>query len=237
MPEEAISGTYETNDEATGQAPSVRVYMSDHVLTKPVHVALLKESHVARLHRQGRLPKTKFGIAPKGETSGVTPKSATPSIAAFAALQKLPSGLDIKKKAMTRAKLRVIYDHLPPLAEAKKPPCETCAAPCCTVFVIHLTAEEYDSGFLGDHAVRVTPDIRKRLSRTGSTPIAAYTLLPENDSYEDDNFMLEGLAGVPCPFLGDDNSCTIYEARPLVCRTYSCVDDARITDEMRAGDF
>ena len=28
----------------------------------------------------------------------------------------------------------------------------------------------------------------------------------------------------PCPFLGDDNRCTIYEVRPLVCREYPHTD-------------
>lgn len=34
---------------------------------------------------------------------------------------------------------------------------------------------------------------------------------------EDGDFVLQS---VPCPFLGDDNYCGIYEARPKACRTY-----------------
>jgi Fe-S-cluster containining protein len=210
--------------------------VSDDVLTKPVHVALLKEAHVARLHRQGRFPKTKFGITPKGSVAAPAPSQPTSRLTSLAALQKIPSGLGVRKQAMTRAKLRVVYDQLPALPEAEKPPCETCAAPCCTVFIIHLTPEEYNSGFLAENAVRVTPEIRKGLKTRGSTLLSAYSLLTSEIEGED-SFMLEGVAGVSCPFLGSDNGCTIYEDRPLVCRTYSCVNDDRITDAMRAGDF
>jgi Fe-S-cluster containining protein len=33
------------------------------------------------------------------------------------------------------------------------------------------------------------------------------------------------LNGVPCRFLGDDNSCTIYEIRPEACRRYPHTDE------------
>lgn len=31
--------------------------------------------------------------------------------------------------------------------------------------------------------------------------------------------------GIPCTFLGDDNRCSIYEARPSACRGYPHTDD------------
>ena len=33
-----------------------------------------------------------------------------------------------------------------------------------------------------------------------------------------------------CPFLGDNNGCTIYPVRPLICRTYGVMNDKSITD-------
>ena len=41
--------------------------------------------------------------------------------------------------------------------------------------------------------------------------------------------------GQPCPFLGEDKRCSIYEVRPTVCRGYSCREDPRITPGVRAG--
>lgn len=38
---------------------------------------------------------------------------------------------------------------------------------------------------------------------------------------EDNDFVLQS---IPCPFLGDDNYCSIYEARPKACREYPHTD-------------
>lgn len=38
-------------------------------------------------------------------------------------------------------------------------------------------------------------------------------------------------ARIPCPFLGPDHECTVYDARPLACRTHhSIADDAEACD-------
>lgn len=34
--------------------------------------------------------------------------------------------------------------------------------------------------------------------------------------------------GLPCPFLGDDNACTVYDERPLACREYPHTDRKRM---------
>lgn len=38
---------------------------------------------------------------------------------------------------------------------------------------------------------------------------------------EDDDYVLQT---VPCPFLGEDNYCSVYEARPKACREYPHTD-------------
>lgn len=35
--------------------------------------------------------------------------------------------------------------------------------------------------------------------------------------------------GLPCPFLGEDNRCTIYEVRPIVCAEYPYTDKPEIS--------
>lgn len=42
---------------------------------------------------------------------------------------------------------------------------------------------------------------------------------------EDDDWVLKQL---PCPFLGDDNYCGVYEVRPKACRTYPHTDRNRM---------
>ena len=40
----------------------------------------------------------------------------------------------------------------------------------------------------------------------------------------------------PCPFLGKDQNCTVYEIRPLVCRAYHSVDVARCRQVVETRD-
>lgn len=42
---------------------------------------------------------------------------------------------------------------------------------------------------------------------------------------DEDDFMV--LKEAPCPFLGDDNACFIYESRPKACREYPHTDRKR----------
>jgi hypothetical protein len=40
----------------------------------------------------------------------------------------------------------------------------------------------------------------------------------------------------PCPFLGNDQNCTVYETRPLVCRAYHSVDVVRCRQVVESRD-
>lgn len=45
-----------------------------------------------------------------------------------------------------------------------------------------------------------------------------------------DATILDGVAGcetLTCPLLGEDGRCTVYAARPLICRLYGSVSDLR----------
>jgi hypothetical protein len=46
---------------------------------------------------------------------------------------------------------------------------------------------------------------------------------------EDVNGELIGIK-VPCSFLNEDNTCAVYEVRPLACRTYPHTDDAAFAE-------
>lgn len=41
--------------------------------------------------------------------------------------------------------------------------------------------------------------------------------------------------GVPCPFLGEDGACSIYEIRPLACRNHIVLDDDDLLCQLAAG--
>jgi Fe-S-cluster containining protein len=65
-----------------------------------------------------------------------------------------------------------------------------------------------------------TPDIRrisKRLQLKESVFIEKFLRLDEDGDYV--------AASVPCPFLGNDNRCSIYEDRPSDCRRFPYTDE------------
>ncbi len=58
--------------------------------------------------------------------------------------------------------------------------------------------------------------LSKRLRMTESKFIDAYLKMDEDQDYV--------LRTAPCPFLGGDNYCSVYEDRPLACREYPHTD-------------
>ncbi len=67
-----------------------------------------------------------------------------------------------------------------------------------------------------------------RLSRTDIKRMAKYLKMKERDFEEeyirmdeDQDFVMKQM---PCPFLMDDNYCSIYDARPKACREYPHTD-------------
>lgn len=66
------------------------------------------------------------------------------------------------------------------------------------------------------------------LTRTDISRIARKQRMPERDfirTYlrkdEDDDYVFQSM---PCPFLGDDNYCGIYDYRPKACREFPHTD-------------
>lgn len=211
--------------------------MSD-VLKKPVHLAILKPTHIEKLTSEGKLPVSRFGVPtmerqplPQPEKKQApTAVSAVPKFSAIASSQ----GADLLKKNKKQVMLKVIYEQLPPIAPERKPPCQSCkTAACCKAFIVNISKEEYESGFYGDSAIALTPDIYKQLKSTFILPALVGSPITRNE--ETTSYVLEGKLGEPCPFLTASNRCGIYDIRPVTCRTYSCVGDARITEGMRQG--
>lgn len=64
----------------------------------------------------------------------------------------------------------------------------------------------------------------ERLSKTFKMKVSDFI-----DSYlhldEDNDYVLNS---APCPFLGDDNKCIVYESRPKACREYPHTDRKRM---------
>lgn len=58
--------------------------------------------------------------------------------------------------------------------------------------------------------------LSKRLRMTESKLIDTYLKMDEEQDYV--------LKSAPCPFLGSDNYCSVYEDRPLACREYPHTD-------------
>lgn len=201
--------------------------MTDDVLKKPVHVALLRTTTLEQLAATQKIGVTPFGVDPTTERVHLPQaKKERPYHI------DIPKAANYAKLAKKRVQLRVVHDRIPAVPVDKQPPCSSCkTAACCRVFVVNLTELEYESGVYGDSAVKLTPEIYQQLqSRFAQTVMLT---APRNTG--ETSYYLEGSIGQPCPFLLDDNRCGIYENRPRTCRVYTCVGDPRITEGMRQG--
>jgi Fe-S-cluster containining protein len=204
------------------------------VLEEPVHVAVLKPTHIKQLHKEGKLPKNVVSLEPPEEVH--LPRKKTKSKKKFSPLKNFNpvDAQKVRKQAVIRTKLRVLHNNVPKFTEDEQPPCDTCkTAPCCVAFVVALVEQEYSSGLYDPYAVKLTPEILKQVQ--GRVLIPATVGTPIDFESKDPQYWLEGRVGDPCPLLDSESKCTIYENRPLVCRTYTCVGDDRVTQDMRDG--
>lgn len=204
------------------------------VLDEPVHAILLKPTHIQQLVTEGRLPETLREAA----VSLPKPQKQAPTKMRLNVLQQakslnLPSARKMQHTQQVRARLGAAHASAKLPTGAQKPPCGSCkTAACCRAFVVGISTEEYDSGFYGDVAIQLTPDVKKQLRGKVLSPFTMNAPTVHTDTTD---HVLDGLIGDPCPFLQEDNSCGIYEKRPITCRVYSCVGDDRITEGMRDG--
>ncbi len=108
------------------------------------------------------------------------------------------------KKAEKADKNRILR-QLPDLHEAafSEVDCLACAA-CC---------KNYSPRFKPPDVKRIA----KKLKMTEGVFVETYLLRDE-----DGDFVVKSK---PCPFLGDDNFCTIYEDRPSDCRRFPYTDE------------
>lgn len=200
--------------------------MSD-VTKKPVHPVLTAQTPLEA--SQGRFEEQQYArLAPQRQPLPEAPKAPQRPKIERPAFQG--PGAMLKQESIKR-RLRIYYDNLPDkmYPEEKTPPCNSCkTAVCCSSFVVPLQKEEYESGLYDPYAVKLTYEAARQLST-----FRAWKWSP---SYEGEvSYAIEGIPGEPCPFLGKDRRCTIYDWRPLTCREYTCVGDERITQEMRDG--
>jgi len=191
---------------------------------KKIHLALLKPTtKVTNTFVNHKYVQ----VGPQVEAKDQAPAPEEP---AYKTLSRQANRERKQRSVVTR--LRIFHDRVPP--PKNKAPCDTCATSvCCSAFVIQLTKEEYDSGLYGDNAVELdavnAANMHGKLSTYSTLSFPLMSHLGGTVHY------LEGTIGTPCPFLASDNKCSIYEDRPVVCRTYSCMDDPRITQEHRDG--
>lgn len=177
-------------------------------LAKKVHVALIKTVHAS--------------IAPPVQEPGPEPSRLD---------EALRQAATVTTKTQGRVKLRLFHANAP---VPKKAPCESCkSAACCKAFLVRITEEEYKSGLYDPHVVAFDEAVVEQLQSEFLLP--AMASVPNLLQTPGKQYYLEGAVDQPCPFL-KDNKCSIYEDRPYVCRTYTCVDDPRITEQLRNNE-
>lgn len=203
--------------------------MSEDVLKKPVHVALLRPTQLDKLAAEHKIEATPFGIDPNVKSPPLPVEQKDKPYRT-----SIPKAANYMKAAKKQIQLKVLHDSVPAIPEDKQPPCETCkTAACCYVFVVNITEVEYESGVYGDAAVKITPEIFDQLHSRFVLP--QMVTAPRQISKDKPSYYLEGKIGEPCPFLTAEKKCGIYEYRPRTCRAYTCVGDPRITEGMRQG--
>lgn len=210
--------------------------MADDVLKKPVHIAVLKPTHLEKLADAGKISATPFGVSPKSSNISL-PKLEVEKTGALGLpkllKQQITSSGNLVKQNKQHLKLRVLHDSVPPIPKDKIPPCSSCkTAACCRAFVVNITQLEYESGMYGDAAIKLTPEIHDQLKSRFIMPAVIGAPITKTDR---NAYYLEGKIGDPCPFLTAEQRCGIYEFRPVTCRAYTCAEDPRITDGMRSG--
>ena len=200
----------------------------NEILKKPVHIALLRPTQLDKLAADHKIEASSFGVDPAVKTAAL-PTERTEKLG-----YSIPKASQYAKTAKKQVQLRVIHDNVPPIPEDKTPPCSTCkTATCCKVFVVNIEELEYESGLYGDSAIKFTPEMFQQLrSKFLALQMVA---APRQVAGDKPAYYLEGKIGEPCPFLTEDMKCGIYDIRPITCRVYSCVGDARITEDMRQG--
>ncbi len=192
----------------------------------PVHVAIIPITHLETLQKTRKFQDTALTHA-QGDNRGVLPKQLDKVDKQPLPKVKLPS---IKK----RVHLKMLYDTIPKAEE--EPPCDICQAACCRVFIVDLLKDEYESGIFDPYVIKVTKEVSTQVHSSSILVGQMQELLTPAlvTTAGKDRYVLEGQVGEPCRFL-INNRCSIYEDRPYICRTYSCIGDTRITDEHRSG--
>lgn len=201
------------------------------ILKKPVHPAINKTTVLDKLEHTNKLTKTSVSLTQPERID--LPVERREARSRLGTLQK--SGKTSAHRIKAKTKLKLIYDRIPPLPKDLTPDCGSCKTQaCCVAFVVPLTKMEYESGIYGDNAAKITKQAANQLKGTFAY---RWSLLQMGGLFNQDKdvyYFLEGSIGMKCPYLGD-RGCTIYEDRPLTCRSYTCIGDSRITDDIRSG--
>lgn len=106
--------------------------------------------------------------------------------------------------------------------ETRPLPCARCGESCCRK-PWAVAMDNVAAGRLcGDHGAR------PRYARENCT-------LRENIALEIDHYVLKKPAARGyCPFVSPENRCTVYAARPLICRLYLCLPAGRRYERLSA---
>ncbi len=97
-----------------------------------------------------------------------------------------------------------ILRRTPPV-KLTEPQCNRCGT-CCKTLYIFVTPED----------LAREPKLRAAVTRLKNVPKDQATFGEYSNKY-----LLAAGWAIPCPMLGSDNLCTIYETRPTICRQWT----------------
>ncbi|MBI5159389.1 YkgJ family cysteine cluster protein [Candidatus Micrarchaeota archaeon] len=111
-------------------------------------------------------------------------------------------------------------------------PCSHCNAKCCKHYAVHLTAVD-----IARLHARVKGFEWIRALKEGSVkkPPAQAFFIFENGRIDEYYLFLERNEKEECVFLGKQNECLVYNARPRVCRVYPFIENEQGKLECKQG--
>jgi Fe-S-cluster containining protein len=94
-----------------------------------------------------------------------------------------------------------------------------CSGCCSQIFRITLL----DAYIIEQHVKTLPPERQAQLRSKAEEYLKQVPHLQQSDAEENlsvDSGGTKRKSGIPCPALGEEGECTIYEARPIVCRRF-----------------
>lgn len=201
------------------------------VLKKPVSPSITKVTPIEQLANERKFTDTHVSLDAPDRSKLPKEQSVKKykNTVRDAGFSRADRNSAIKDQAQIR-RLTVVKDKVPN-AEAD---CASCvSSPCCYLYPVTLLDAEHELGMYAGNTVTLTRESIEQLLATRYN----YRFLPQVLLFhgaQESVHILKKTEDGACVYL-KGGKCSIYDKRPLICKTYTCNKDPNITEPMRDG--